>query len=263
MRLFEESMARDLTALRRCYSSEFGMRMFNDEYLTPPVARFLREEQEVLSTIVRNPESRIGHLVEAGCGYGRLAIAAREHGVKYDGLDIVRSWTGESCLDLHEHARVHRGAIEDLSELSSRMVCRPSHESLVVLPFNLIGNLLNPSYTLERLRILGVAVLVVSFGPEEEVTCLRREYYRGCGFTALKVQVSDRGTRIVGRESLDSTAYTPGFLKSVARERGYDVRQEIPLTSGFALLMQPHRARASFISPSCVHESKSSIPCEL
>jgi len=241
MRFIQPANSKQDTVLS-CYAG-IGSRMFFDQYLTNEVSEFLWSEHQLIRELLE--WGNFDQLIEGGCGFGRAMQLAIDMRIAYDGCEIVKEWIPvarsrikDLGLDSNE-VRVSFGSVESLEETSLLFTGRPSDSSLILLPFNLFGNLNSPSKCLAGARVLGCAVAIVSFHFDAGTTRLRRQYYENCGFVNLKSEFCSIGTRIVASHGLDSLAYKPETIEKFSYDAGFTRVTHFPISHGTLSLLRP------------------------
>jgi hypothetical protein len=226
----------------QCYRS-IGMRMFFDDYMTSEVSDLLNSEKQVICEILNIGEYK--HLVEGGCGFGRAACLARLLNINYDGCEIVKDWlpVAENNIKrlgfLSDSAKITIGSVERL-EKTNCFFGRPlSQDSLVLLPFNLFGNLKNPYDCLNSARLFSSSVAITTFNYDTSTTDIRMDYYSQCGFTELQIRRDIIGTIITGSNHLASWSYKPEIIEIFARNAGFSKISSFTINHGLVILLRP------------------------
>jgi hypothetical protein len=237
-----ESLSIDENSVVSCYSG-IGSRMFDDDYLTWEVSEFLWSERQLVGELL--DWGNFEHLIEGGCGFGRSLPIAHNREIVYDGCEIVKSWISVANKRIAlmnvtpQELRVTLGSVESIERIAPLFARRPSGCSLLLLPFNLIGNLANPIQCLKGARAFGCSVAIASFGFDTDTTNVRLRYYAQCGFTNLDKHIDTAGSRITGSQHLNTVAYRPETLENLAGETGFSRIDHLPIAFGTVSLLRP------------------------
>lgn len=154
---------------------------------------FLQQEALAVSEALRQFEC--DSLVELGCYDGRLLQVARMARISYCGVDL--SPTAVAAL----RDKIAREGLEAQANAFVGDVTRPYawlHEvpgvkPLFVFPFNLLGNLRDPTAALSGLRGENRFGVVSVFNSEDSTTMTRDEYYAACGIEVLSREAAPYG----------------------------------------------------------------------
>jgi len=207
----------------RDFYADTGGRMANPALFTEAVRQYHEAEERVLAQLT----GKFRHLIEVGCGFGRLRAWAKERGLDYDGVDLIVT------PDDQPRSRLHRASVEEIGAH-----VEAGAASLVFLPFNCFGNLARVHAAVLALGRLRCTVAISTFLPVPEATQARLTYYAQCGYTELAVTESDDvGVLITGKEGLSSFAFNKPALRALADFGGLAVEQLLPLTEIAALVV--------------------------
>lgn len=199
--------------------------MFDSSFLTTELELYLATEANILNGVVDN--SKINHLVEIGCGYGRYALWAAERRLRYDGIDLVSWMIDIGKLRLKKIRHLHpafQGQVHHLpaANVLSLFEKQPSQERpLLFFPFNCFGNISDLKSTLENLRGFNGDLFISTFKVDEPTTEIRKIYYSRCGYTAVKHQTISEGTLVTSDEGLHASAYSSIYLISLLQKYGF------------------------------------------
>ncbi|NRO99387.1 hypothetical protein GWC77_26240 [Paraburkholderia sp. NMBU_R16] len=235
--------------LTRVYGQSYGWKMFDSRYLTDAVQAHLAQEIDALKALLTSfPHYR--HLVEVGCGYGRLLEWSIGKGLSYDGLDLV-SWMvqlgqvrSRRLLAQFPWARasVHclpAEAIDTLFAPSS--TCVPT---VAVFPFNCLGNVVDVGDVLAAVARTPCDVVVSAFNTRPDTTAIRSEYYARCGFSGLESENRDEGILIRSTEGLHTFAYSDDYYRNVFDRFGFGLETSLDVsTHGHLLYFQNRETR--------------------
>ena len=155
-------------------------------------------------------------------------MTARDCGLRHLGIGIVDE-AAAACRDTIDSARrcdwdaqVATGDVARLAALMTDAGFDPVLPTVLVLPFNLFGNLAMPVELLPTARATGVDVLLLGYRTTEPARSLRDRYYRDCGFEGNWSQ--DSHAVIFHTKEWTSLAFRKSWLRSRLREHGYRVR---------------------------------------
>ncbi|WP_306193034.1 methyltransferase domain-containing protein [Streptomyces sp. MK5] len=195
---------------------------FPDEILT-----FL--QMECLAAFKTAVAEHCDAVVELGCFDGRALEVARAAGVPYCGVDInsgaVAALRERICDEgLEAQATTLVGDAQESVRWSTHV---PGRRPLIVLPFNLLGNLPDPRRALLGLRALGGTVLISVFNEQPRTTAVRRAYYARC-MTGLAEPAEGRygGAVFRGAQGFRSESFSAPALHRLLRECGLEIRSE-------------------------------------
>lgn len=200
------------------YGSPLGMRLIDESRYPDEIKDYLAEERRLLATLAEGA----GVVVEVGCMEGRLADWARERGVRYFGLDVEPSF--RECWDAREGATFVLGdALDLLGSLREHTAEIPADRSLVVFPFNSMGNVGDAAGVARSLREFGRRFVLLTYETTAAAQSIRHEYYRRCEYEQLHVEESAEGVRFTSSDGLDSVAYHPDYIRSVFARQGIEL----------------------------------------
>ncbi len=185
---------------------------------------FLQQEALVVSQALRQFEC--DSLVELGCYDGRLLQVARMSQVLYFGVDL--SSTAVAAL----RDKIAREGIAGQATAFVGDVTSPRtwfHEvsglrPLFVFPFNLFGNLSDPSAVVSELRGDNRFGVISVFNSEDATTMMRDEYYAACGIEGLSWETAPYGgVRFRGDCGFVSQSFGQGQVNKLMADCGFRV----------------------------------------
>jgi hypothetical protein len=164
------------------------------------IARHLDDERDYAHKFFAEHGYR--SVIEGGCADGSYHLpAAVELGLPCLGVEIVPE-AAAACRERVPEAQVRTGDVERLDELG----WQTSAPGLLVLPFNLFGNLARPDVAAGTAHRLGLDLLVLGYRTDQPARDARDVYYRACGFS---------GTWSDGADAVTFT--TPGWTSYAFR----------------------------------------------
>lgn len=220
--------------------------MFDSRYLTVAIQVHLAQEIDALNALLTS-FAHYRHLVEVGCGYGRLLEWSIGKGLSYDGLDLV-SWMiqlgqvrSRRLLAQYPwaHASVHCLPAEAIDTLFS-----PSSIStprVVFFPFNCLGNVVDVGDVLASVARTSCDVVVSAFNTRPDTTAIRSEYYARCGFSGLESDSRKEGILIRSIEGLHTFAYTDDYYRGIFDRFGFGLETRLDISKHGHLLFFRNR----------------------
>lgn len=221
--------------LDRFYATEAGRKILDSSCYPETINEFLGNEKRQLEALLTAARAEgFERVIEAGCGATMplrdLVIQAGFK--KYVGVDLNRPAVDSAKLKLASEAEgaflseIHCASILHLPWLNRTFSSSERGKTLVVLPFNLIGNLGGVVNTFRILSYAGFARVYVScYALSEGLREARRRYYQGCGCQDLRDEAFEGvGEVFTSREGLKTFAYAPEILTEIARVFGFDVQ---------------------------------------
>lgn len=218
-----------------------GWKMFDPAHWTPELTRFQEDERKNLFQWMR--ENGVRTLLEAGAGFGTYLADAVRRDMNYVGYEIV-PWMAqlgkERIRALRSMATRSPRTVEmHHADAFDRASARPRTDkdsSVLLLPFNLFGNLPDPVAAARAIRERGSHVALSVYGTDNASTAARVAYYRKCGYKDVQPFWTDFGVLITSRDGLHSYAYHSNFLRWVFKEAfGEDLEVEVRQNGGIGL----------------------------
>jgi hypothetical protein len=185
---------------------------------------FLQQETLAVSEALRQCEC--DSLVELGCYDGRLLQVARMAQVSYVGVDL----SSAAVAALRD--KIAREGLEGQARAIVGDVTTPGawlHEisgltPLFVFPFNLLGNLNEPSAVVSELRGENRFGVVSVFNSEDSTTMMRNEYYAACGIGLLSREAAPYGgVRFRGDRGFVSQSFSQSEVINLLADCGVRV----------------------------------------
>lgn len=221
--------------LDRFYATEAGRRILDSSCYPEAINEFLGNEKRQLEALLTAARSEgFERVIEAGCGATMpLRDLVIQSGFKkYVGVDLNRPAVDSAKLKLASEpegafpSEIHCASILHLPWLNRTFPSGERGKTLVVLPFNLIGNLGGVVNTFRVLSYAGFERVYVScYALSEGFREARRQYYQGCGCQDLRDEaIEGVGEVFTSREGLKTFAYAPEILTEIARVFGFDVQ---------------------------------------
>ncbi|MGV9273389.1 methyltransferase domain-containing protein [Streptomyces griseosporeus] len=196
---------------------------------------------ECLAAFQAAVAERCDAVVELGCFDGRALEVARAAGIPYCGVDVnstavaaLRDRIRDEGLDAQATTLV--GDAQESVRWSAQV---PGRRPLIVLPFNLLGNLPDPRRALTGLRALGGTILISVFNEQPRTTAVRRAYYARC-VTALAEPAQGRygGAVFRGARGFCSESFSAPALHRLLRECGLVIRSQTANRLGRSLAVR-------------------------
>lgn len=207
-----------------------GARMHDPELQTPEIAEYLAAEERALDEVRATTGGGINHIVEIGAGSGRYLPWAHQRGLHYDGLDIVaRDAPPASAGALR--GNVHHAAAEGIDDwIRTHGLDDPAFTSLVLFPFNCLGNVARIDDAIDALARAGCPIFLSLFRDDPASTRARLAYYEACGYTKLEAtDIPGIGVRVTSFEGLRSYAYAPERVAELFEPRGFRLAPTLAL----------------------------------
>ena len=212
------------------YASGLGDRLVDENRYSASIRHFLSAEKELLDVAQASFET----LVEVGCMDGRYLRWAIASGKSYLGVEPVSRYAAAARRKIarlggdRSRYRAVRGSAESLDGILAAETTG-TEPALVFFPFNSFGNARDPRPILRALANIGQPVLISSYRTTAMATLSRQRYYERCAYRRLRKETSSQGIRFVTDEGLNSMAYEPEFLCTLAADTGLDL---IPIRFG-------------------------------
>jgi SAM-dependent methyltransferase len=238
-------------AIAAFYDEGGGARLADAAGYPPSIRRYLIQESQLIERVLLSGE--YGTVLEVGCMQGRFLSRARALGLHYRGIDLAPKlvMAGQArCRDLGggpEETWIWNCSAIELGRLvRGQAFFFPPMEAplLALLPFNCIGNMVEPEETLASIVRCGFEMLICTYMTDLRATAVRRDYYAQCGYEGITVHEENRGVVFRSREGLRSIAFHPHVLKGMIVKCG-SVLESIDL---FAPCGIAYRARPVSLS---------------
>lgn len=220
------------------YSGQRGYRLFQPFSFTPEIGEFLRAQDALVHRLCVNR----CRLIEVGCGKAEHGTWAIRRNLQYLGIDPSRPYLNAAERKLQ---RVGRGQFElalaginDLPSLLRDASGPQMKTSLVLVPFNCLGNILQIEEAVAALAKVPVTHVISVFHDSPHTTETRRRYYANAGFKAHSYRTR-RGICFSSGQALRTLGFNIRALRALWLRAGLRPRI-IPLGSvGVAVVSTP------------------------
>ncbi|MDU8998733.1 class I SAM-dependent methyltransferase [Streptomyces mirabilis] len=162
-------------------------------------------------------------IIELGCYDGRALEVAKAARIPYYGVDIDPDAisTLERRIADESLSATSKAFLGDVMASGVWSTSVDSRRPLQVIPFNLLGNLEEPTEFLRELGKLGGLAVVSLFNEEQRTTTFRRLYYRACGIDPLEESFGDYGGILFsGGGGFHSQSFSAAGILSLLQEAG-------------------------------------------
>lgn len=199
------------------YNTPNGCEILNPENFPTLVHDYLKRERELLEQFVVD----YNVLIEGGCFDGTYLKWSYKRELKYVGVDIIPGFIEEAkhrstffnvdpgYFEFHVMDLTRLWELNDMSDLLSR----ENSSSLLLIPFNLFGNIVPIDELVAVLRDCPYDFLISNFATSPIATETRKLYYDNCNFENIRSVITDDGIRFLSEDGLDSMAYSADWMK--------------------------------------------------
>jgi hypothetical protein len=226
---------------RKFYESNIGFNILNPDNYTEEILHYLACENDLFKLLLEKYKA----VVEIGCADGRHLELVYGMRKKYLGIDIVQERVleaTEKALSLNsaiQEVFFYCGDVKNLSSIMTNFDGFDAENSLIFLPFNIMGNASQISKVISSLVELGYSFYISSFKTNRIATINRETYYRNCGCKNLALIESPYGIRFFSEDGLDSIAFHPEWILNQFSCKGIHLRTFELGSIGIAYLWEP------------------------
>ncbi|WP_246295709.1 L-histidine N(alpha)-methyltransferase [Streptomyces caniferus] len=168
-------------------------------------------------------------IVELGCYDGRALEVARFAGVRYLGVDV-----NGRAIDALRRRIADEGVAEQAAAIQGNALHSeewqprlPGQHPLQLVPFNLLGNFLEPAALLRAMRAVGGTAVVSVFNAQRATTEVRRAYYSACGIDYLTEEPGPYGGVLFrGADGFQSQSFSGEGFHALMAEAGIRIVDE-------------------------------------
>ncbi|WP_460505705.1 methyltransferase domain-containing protein [Hydrogenophaga soli] len=196
-------------------------RIMNPKNYPKQIEQFLMQEKGGLESIFR----RISYdcIVEIGCFDGSNSTWVRDFCIQYYGIDVNSEAISRAarlgradanvkflCISAENFVPVLRSSLEGFKRKA------------VFLPFNIVGNFINPAGILKNFFDANFDIVMSVFNTKSETVVGRHLYYQRCFGTEEEIEVHETGDGILFRvgDVFQSMAYSSEKLRSIVEYVG-------------------------------------------
>ncbi len=207
------------------YNTKVGNQLLNPDYFPYEVIRYLQMEKNLISTLVSNYDL----LIEVGCFDAYYLPLVASMNKRYLGIDICerniieakhRAEFWQIKDNVYELMLLDAHDIHTIASESRLIRNNSSCRKIIVLPFNIIGNIFNIDLFLVSLNNLGYDLILSSFMTNEHATYWRKIYYSNC-CSGVTLVAEDYGNRFISQDGLNSISYNLDWLTSKFKREGF------------------------------------------
>ena len=144
--------------VKKFYDNKGGEKLIDTKFFVPEIDDYLRNEKEFIQKILEL--GKYPGILEIGCMNGRNLDIAKEQGIRYVGIDIVRRFVDEANRKI-ENLGIDAIALECDVKYLYDIKDVISSDFLAVFPFNSFGNVDDPQRALNSLSKQGLDLSLI------------------------------------------------------------------------------------------------------
>jgi len=191
-------------------------KIMNPENYPKQIEQFLMQEKTCLESVFR--QNSYDCIVEVGCHEGSNSAWIREFCSQYYGIDV-------------NSEAISRAVRLSRADASVKFLCtpaesfipdlRPSLEGFkkkaVFLPFNIVGNFINPAGLLKNFFDANFDIVISVFNAKAETAVGRYLYYQRCFGSDEEIEVHETGEGVLFKigDVFQSMAYSSEKLRTI------------------------------------------------
>lgn len=190
------------------YETPNGQTLLCEANYPLDIKSYLRAEKLYVDTI----SSQYSHIVEIGCIDGRYSYLARESGKRYTGVDLnIRTIEkGQATNHNSNSILVHQAALPFLIEYAPTF----TPATLVLFPFNAMGNMKNRKKILEVLNNNRIDCLISTYTTTVDAAKARGIYYSLGNEECTRISEYEDEVRFTTRSGMDSTTISAKWISN-------------------------------------------------
>ena len=191
------------------YSSHKWWGIMNKENFSLEIMKMLENELYFLKAKISDQKYDL--VIEIGCGEGKNAFFLSQF-VNYVGLDADKMFIEKAKSVMKEHS-VENARFYNLSSHQLDQILIPiDFKVLVFIPFNLFGNLSNPTSMLDDIFFRNWDLAIFTYQDNDLTQRERFKYYRNCG---IEIEYKNHGeySTFRSKDGFDSKVYSEIFMK--------------------------------------------------
>lgn len=195
-----------------------GKNIMNESNYPNAIKDFLYKEKECIKTVLNT--KNYDYFYELGCADARNVDVVSNTEIKYRGVDILSDHiilgiNKIHALNLHGQAELFLLSINDLIK-----TFKNNFEKKVIFffPFNLFGNLENPTDIFMNLLSHKVDFFISMFNTNQMARDARNEYYLNCGIRPLFYQENNIGDTFYNKDGFKSISYNEKYINNLFTE---------------------------------------------
>jgi hypothetical protein len=193
------------------YHTPIGEKIMDPTTHSVGIRSFLKEEHRFVMQLLSNYDC----LFEIGCSASERALVVAAMGCKFYGIDINHMYISKSRQhfqewDIEKVADVRVFSANSLNIRNLPFEIRK--KTLILFPFNLMGNLVDFHIVLENMVEIGSDFCFSTYKIQKYVQESREQYYRSCGCQQLRYTTTPIGDLFDSGEGLHSAAFRLGYL---------------------------------------------------
>lgn len=191
-------------------------RGIGDSLLTPEsfnynIRNYLLEESNILQQALH----RYHNVLELGCSDGRHTRTVVDAGKQYTGIDNVSRYIIEAQ---HTYGKYNTATFhcDDISNFTEYLPA--SGKTLLIFPFNIIGNLPDAVDIIRQSLQQSNGVLIFTYRTDFHTQSVRADYYMSAGFEDITCITNKEGVRFTDKQGLNTIAYSEDWFRSIFNE---------------------------------------------
>ena len=198
------------------YGAPNGCEILNPENFPTLVHDYLKREREFLEHQMINYDT----LIEGGCFDGTYLKWSHKRELNYIGVDVIPDYIEEArhrsaffnvAQERHEFHVLDLTRLWELNERSA-MLANQENKVMLLIPFNLFGNITPISELVSVLRNCEYDFLISNFSTSRIATETRNQYYNNCDFLNVTMKSNDDGVHFTSEDGLDSMAFSEEWM---------------------------------------------------
>lgn len=202
-----------------------GFKIMNEENYPESIKTFLSDELCYIIKILS--EGKYYVLLEIGSANSIKALTIVQKNYKYYGIDVNSRFVQEATQNFVENNISDKAKVKLMSffELNSSFEAFNINEKvLIVLPFNLFGNLGNPKKIFEKLFILCQDFIISYYKINRTSYLAREEYYKNCEYKDLNYTKDYSQAKFTSSEGFCSITYNPEYIERIIHELVHELK---------------------------------------
>jgi hypothetical protein len=202
------------------YSCSTGHEILNSENFPPAIMDFLAGEKDAIRTILLGNKNQYDALLEIGCGNARNIELSLDLNLQYYGIDFIEKEITAARHRLKQDNIIgHLKCISVLDLNHATTPIAPSMRTVCLFPFNVFGNIFEPTRILQIMHTLNYGMLISTYRNDVEKDAIIH-YYEACGLNVTRMIKLDNGTMFISKEGFKSIIYNSEYIQHIATQLG-------------------------------------------
>lgn len=200
-----------VTELTTFYKTQTGEKIMDPHCYTNGILKFLEDENQLILNLV----DQYDYLFEIGCGPSFRAKEVVKKGCRFYGIDINKNFI-KSSQDSFVKAQIEKMAYAEefcANDLTvNNFPIQNKKKTLILFPFNLLGNLADFHIVLENMIDIGEDFCFSIYKINEEARKSRLKYYTNCGCQQIRYTSTPVGDLFNSKDGLHSASFKVSFI---------------------------------------------------